>query len=104
MQSSDGFFTITGNYSNSKGTATVDGKTYDWCLKLESSTSVKFTTTKSYQMTLYFASTETGSIKVDGTKKTSSTNTYSETLAAGAHELTKADTRNLFYIKLEPTE
>lgn len=55
-------------------------------------------------MTLYFASSETGNIKIDGTKKTSTTSTLTETLAAGTHELTKADSRNLFYIKLEPTE
>lgn len=98
------FFNITGNTSTSKGSATVDGQTYTTCLKLESSTSIKFTLTASYKMTLYFADSETGSIKVDGTKKTSTTSTYTETLGAGAHELTKADTRNLFYIKLEPTE
>ena len=77
---------------------------YTTCLKLESTTSVKFTLGKSYKMTLYFADTETASIKVDGVKKTADTSTYTEVLAAGAHELTKADTRNLFFIKLEPQE
>lgn len=98
------FFTISGNTSDSKGTATVDGQTYKWCLKMESSTSIKFTLTASYKMTLYFADSETGNIKVDGVKKTSETSIYTETLGAGAHELTKGDSRNLFYIKLEPVE
>ena len=71
---------------------------------MESSTSVKFTIDKTYVMTLYFGDTETGNIKIDGVKKTSSTSTLTETLAAGSHELTKADSRNLFYIKLEPVE
>jgi hypothetical protein len=65
---------------------------------------VKFTLTDSLKMTLYFGDTETGNIKIDGTQKTSSTSTLTETLPAGAHELTKGDTRNLFYIKLEPIE
>ena len=71
---------------------------------MEEATSIKFTLAASYKMTLYFASTETGSIKVDGVKKTSSTNTIEDTLGVGAHELTKADSRNLFFIKLEPIE
>ena len=101
---SNTFFTVSGNGSNSKGTATVDGTTYSECLKMEKATSIKFTLAASYKMTLYFASTETGSIKVDGVKKTSSTNTIEDTLGAGAHELTKADSGNLFFIKLEPIE
>ena len=101
---SNSFFTVVGNGSNSKGSATVDGVEYTTCLKMESSTSIKFTLTKTMKMTLYFASTETGNIKIDGEKKTSTTSTLEATLEAGDHELTKADTRNLFYIKLEPTE
>jgi pectate lyase len=101
---SNTFFTVVGNGSNSKGTATVDGTTYSECLKMEKDTSIKFTLPSTYKMTLYFASTETGSIKVDGNKKTSTTNTIEETLSAGEHELVKADSRNLFFIKLEPIE
>ena len=71
---------------------------------MESSTSVKFTLSQSMVMTLYFANSETASIKVDGTKKTSTTSTYSQTLEAGSHELTKADSCNLFAIKLVPVE
>ncbi|MBQ8712601.1 MAG: pectate lyase [Prevotella sp.] len=96
-------FTVNGNGSNSKGTATVDGQTLSTCLKLESSTSVKFTLTQSMTLTLYFADTETANIKIDGTKVTGSASTYTTTLTAGSHELTKADSRNLFAIKLAPT-
>ena len=103
-EGSNNFFTVSGNGSNSKGSATIDGKEYTECLKMESATSIKFTLTKSMVMTLYFASTETASIKVDGVKKTSSTNTYTQNLEAGEHELTKADSRNLFGVKLEPIE
>ena len=55
-------------------------------------------------LTLYFGSTETASIKIDGNKITGSGNTYSERLEAGSHELTKDKSVNLFYIKLEPVE
>lgn len=103
-EGSNNFFTVSGNGSNSKGSATIDGKEYTECLKMEYATSIKFTLTKSMVMTLYFASTETASIKVDGMKKTSSTNTYTQNLEAGEHELTKADSRNLFGVKLEPIE
>ena len=101
---SSDLFTITGNYSNSKGTATIDGQDYTVCLKMESSTSVKFTLGSKMKMTLYFGNTETASVKVDGTKQTASTSTYEQTLEVGAHELTKADSRNLFGIKLQAVE
>lgn len=68
---------------------------------MESATSVRFTLTKKMTMTLWFAPTETASIKIDGTKTMGPDNTYTTNLEAGAHELTKADTRNLFGIKLE---
>lgn len=101
---SNDFFTVVGNGSNSKGTATIDGETYDTCLKMESSTNITFTLSKTMLMTLYFGDQETASIKVDGVKKTSDSSTYSQTLDEGQHVLTKADSRNLFGIKLEPVE
>ena len=99
VPSSD-IFTVVGNGSNSKGTATVDGQTLSTCLKMESATSVKFTLAQPMTMTLYFADTETVSIKIDGKKVTGSSSTYTTTLEGGQHELTKADSRNLFAIKL----
>ena len=101
---SSSFFTVAGNGSDSKGTATIDGQVYNTCLKMESSTSIKFTIDKPMQLTLYFADTEKASIKINGTKKASDTSTYSETLAADSYELTKADKGNLFGIKLQPVE
>lgn len=101
---SNAFYTITGSYSNSKGTATVNGTTYDWCLKMESATSIKFTTEEEMTLTLVFASSGTGNIKIDGVKvNAASGNIITYKLAAGAHELTKADSCNLFYINLTGT-
>lgn len=98
---SNQFFSVTGNCSNSKGTATYGGKTYSNCLKMESATSVKFTLTEAKKLTLVFGDSETGNIKIDGTKQTSDSPVLTADLAAGAHELTKADSRNLFLIILE---
>lgn len=97
---SNSMFTVTGNYSTSKGTATYGGKTYDVCLKIESSTSIKFTTGKKMKMTLVFGSTETGSIKVNGVKKAGTTNIITEEVE-GDVELTKDKSVNLYLIVLE---
>lgn len=101
---SSSFFTVVGNGSNSKGTAEVDGQTLSTCLKMEDATSVKFTLSVPMQMTLYFASTETASIKIDGVKIVGTSSTYTTTLEAGEHELTKDKSVNLFAIKLEPVQ
>jgi len=101
---SSNHFTVVGNGSDSKGQATIDGVAYTTCLKMEKDTSVKFSLSKPMTMTLYFGDTETASIKIDSTKYTNTTSTLTQALAAGAHELTKADSRNLFAIRLMATE
>lgn len=99
---SSSLFTVVGNGSNSKGSATIDGVSYDTCLKMETATSVSFTLTQKMKMTLYFASTETASIKIDTQKINGTGSTYTTLLEAGSHELTKDKSVNLFGIKLEP--
>jgi len=99
---SNASFIVNGNGSNSKGTATVNGVTYNTCLKMESSTSVQFETSADFTLSLYFASSEEPSIKIDGTKYTGNAGSpITVSLPAGKHELTKANTCNLFYIGLE---
>ena len=99
---SNSAFTVVGTYSNSKGTATVNGTTYTTCLKIESKTSVKFTTTTAMTLTLVFGSQDTSyTIKVDGNEKTGSNGILTVDIDAGEHTLTKADTGNLFYIGLK---
>lgn len=97
---SSDMFTVNGNYSNSKGTATFGGKTYDVCLKIESSTSIKFTAGKKMKMTLVFGDTETGSIKINGVK-TAGTGSIITGNVEGSVELTKDKSVNLFLIVLE---
>ena len=94
------FFTITGNLSTSKGTVSYNGKTLTQCLKMESSTSITFTIDKAMKLTLVFVETGTN-IKINGEKITSDTNIITIELEAGSYSITKADTKNLFYIVLE---
>ena len=95
------FYTISGNYSNSKGKATVNGTEYTYCLKLESATSVKFTLETENTIYLHFGDAEgSATIKIDGVKATATNAVITQDLAAGAHELTKDGTYNLFYINM----
>jgi pectate lyase len=95
-------FTVTGNYSDSKGTVTVNGTSYTICLKMESSTEVSFITTQPMTLTLYFANTETGKkVKINGVQYTTNSGAKVEvSLSAGTHTITKGDSINLYYISL----
>lgn len=103
-------FTVIANPGKDKGTATVNGITYNNCIKLEQATSIKFTTTREMKMTLWFRSEDTKcTIKIDGKKANeagakidTNAKTLTATLEAGNHELTKQDSGNLFFIQLEP--
>lgn len=95
------FYTINGSYSDSKGKATVNGTEYTVCLKMESSTSVKFTLDAPNTIYLHFGDAEgSATIKIDGVKATATNAVITQDLAAGAHELTKDGTYNLFYINM----
>ncbi len=93
------FFNITGNLSTSKGTVTYNGMTLTQCLKIESSTNITFTVTEERTLTLVFVESTTN-IKINGEKITSDTNIITIELEAGTYTITKADTKNLFYIEL----
>lgn len=102
--------TVSGNYSTSKGTATIDGTSYSTCVKMESATNISVTVDKKVTMTLYFSSADTKTnAKIDGKKPAevnavidSTAKTMTVTLDAGSHTITKQDTCNLFGIKLVP--
>ncbi|WP_149205738.1 pectate lyase family protein [Flavobacterium johnsoniae] len=91
------FYTITGNLSTTKGTVTYNGLTLTQCLKIESATSITFTTTQASTLTLVFVEA-TGTIKVDNVDKTASNGIVTVSLAAGSHTIAKKDTSNLFYM------
>ena len=100
--SSNSYFNVTGNISTSKGSVTYNGETYTTCLKMESSTSITFTTTSSTTLTIVLGESEAGSkIKVDGTAyNDTATNVLTISLNAGSHEITKGDSCNVFYISV----
>ena len=97
------FFTITGSTSDSRGSVTYNGVTYDKCLKMESSTSIKFTAPSAGKLTLVFG--ESGkNVKINGRKNASDSNCIvTVDVAAGSVEITKGDTMNLFYMVYTPS-
>ena len=99
---SSSIVTVNGSYSTSKGTATIDGTAYTTCVKMESSTSIKLVLDKKVTATFYFADSETASMKIAGTKIKATGSSYTTTLEAGTHEITKDKSVNLFAIKLVP--
>lgn len=102
--------TVSGNYSTSKGTATIDGTSYSTCVKMESATNISVTVDKKVSMILYFGSSDAKfNAKIDGKSATdvnavidTTAKTMTVTLEAGAHTITKQDACNLFGIKLVP--
>ena len=101
---SSSIVSVTGNYSNSKGQATIDGTTYKICVKMESSTSIRLTVDKKVNATFYFADGEIASMKLAGSKISATGSTYTTILNAGTYEITKDKSVNLFGIKLVPGE
>ena len=67
---------------------------------MESSTSITFTLTEAKKLTLVFVES-TSNIKLNGEKLESGTNIIVIDLEPGSYTITKADTKNLFYIILE---
>lgn len=109
---SSSIVTVSGNYSTSKGTATIDGTSYSTCVKMESATNISVIVDKKVTMTLYFSSADSKTnAKIDGKKPAevnavidSTAKTMTVTLDAGSHTITKQDTCNLFGIKLVPVK
>lgn len=111
IPSSTKFYTISGSYSSSKGSATVNGETYSDCLKMESSTSVSFTATKTATLVVVFGSTETPSLKINGTNIANMSNATIDGnvltvtgLTAGTYTLTKANSVNIYYLATSYTD
>lgn len=94
------YFTIVGNLSTSKGTVSYNGLTLTQCLKIESSTSINFTTTGTSTLKLVFNSGATVKIKIDGKDYSMVNGIATASLAAGTHTISKADVANLYYMEL----
>jgi pectate lyase len=94
------FFNITGNLSDSKGTVNYGGLTLTMCLKMESTTVIRFTTTEESTLTLVFNDGFNGKVKVNGNTFNAVNGVLTITLTAGTHEITKGDTANLYYMSV----
>lgn len=95
------FYNITGNLSDSKGTVIYKGLALTQCLKMESSTSIKFTLSKIANLTLIFNDDFNNKVKINGVSHVVVNGHITVNLDAGSHEITKGDTGNLFYIDMD---
>jgi hypothetical protein len=94
------FFNIQGNLSTTKGTVIYNGLTLTQCLKIESSTSIEFTSTEA-RLTLVLNATDGTKIKIDGISYPTTDGIVSISLAPGAHTITKDSSTNLYYMQVE---
>ncbi|MDQ6528386.1 T9SS type A sorting domain-containing protein [Flavobacterium sp. LHD-85] len=92
------FYSITGNMNSTPGSVTYNGLTLTERLKIETSTSITYTTTSASTLTLVFDSSFAGTIKVDNVSYTASAGIVTASIAAGSHTITKGSVANLFYI------
>jgi len=90
------------NLNSTDGSATYDGLTLTKRLKLESSTTISYTTTASSILNLVFDPAFTGTVKVDGNWYTAASGLVTvQNLAAGSHTITKGSVANLYYINTQ---
>lgn len=94
------YFTISGNLATNKGTVNYNNMELTKCLKMESSTSIKFTTSEKMTLTLVFNTSFSKSVKVDNTKYSAVNGILTLELDAKEHTITKGDTANLYFISL----
>ncbi|WMI66134.1 T9SS type A sorting domain-containing protein [Aestuariibaculum sp. YM273] len=97
------YYTIVGNLSTTKGTVNYNGLTLTQCLKIESATSITFTTNLEGTLTLVFNTDFSGRIKIDGVDYNASAGIVEVTLQPGEHTISKTDVANLFYASFKTT-
>lgn len=95
------FFAISGNLSDSKGTATYGGQTLTQCLKMESSTNILFTTSDEAQLTLVLNEDFIGEIKVDGVSYSAINGIVVVSISEGSHSINKDDVANLYMMIID---
>ena len=95
------FYQINGNLSDSKGTVTYGDLTLTICLKMESSTSITFTTTEESTLTLVFNEGYSGNIKINDVSYTISGGILTVTIPADSYAISKDDVANLYYMSID---
>ena len=101
----EGFFSIVGNTSTSKGSVTFLGQTLTTCLKIESSTKITFTADDGVLVLVFGGSVSASgkAIKVDGTSyDIPSSQVLELSMKKGSHTISKDDSINLFYMAFVP--
>lgn len=99
----DSFFSISGNLSTSKGTVTYNNETITQCLKMENSTSIRFTAGNSGTLTMVFHPDGSGyTVSVDNVPLTiPDSGIISVAISGGEHTVKKLNgSSNLFYISV----
>ncbi|OXB24204.1 pectate lyase [Flavobacterium tructae] len=95
------FYTITGNMNSTNGSITYAGLTLTARLKIESSTTITYTTASPSTLTLVFDSNFTGTIKVNNVSYTASAGIVTASIPTGSNTITKGSVANLFYISTD---
>lgn len=95
------FYDITGNMNSSAGSVNYSGLALTARLKIETSTTITYTTTNESTLTLVFDNAFSGKVKINGINYTASAGIVSITVPAGNNTITKGDTANLYYISTE---
>ena len=102
----DGFFSISGNTSTSKGSVTFGGETLTTCLKIESSTNISFTASERGVLVLVFGGSTNAAgkgIKLNGSSYDIPQSQIIEfSIEPGSYAVTKDDSINLFYMAFVP--
>lgn len=104
---SSALYTVTGTYKKDQPSVMVNGEEYSVAIKMESSTSITFTTTEDVNFYMVFGAAGQ-SAKVDGVvRRTASTNDITFFLPAGEHKIEKDGTSGsitsyLFYLNASP--
>ncbi len=96
--------TVTGSLKSGVAEKTYNGTTYKTALKMESKTSITFTTTEAKTLTIV-TDTASKKISIDGTKvSTDSDGVVTQSLAGGDHTISKGDAMNVYAIIISPAE
>lgn len=96
------FLAITGSLSTTKGTVIYDGLTLTQCLKMESATSITFTTEAESTLTMVFNDIASSTVKVNGaTTAIPAGGVLTVTIAAGSHTIAKGTTTNMYYLVID---
>ena len=96
------FFTVSANLKSGAAEKVYEGVTYTTAIKMESATSITFTTTASMTLVIVTDATAEKKIKIDDVaNKTNTSGILIVELAAGNHTITKGDSINVYAVILK---